>query len=160
MNITATHINYYQFCKRQLWLSLKHINMEEFNSDVKIGKIIEKNSYKRRSKKNKNVLFDNIKVDYIDRKNKILFETKKSSKNINSAIWQMKYYLYSLKSEYKGIIEIPTEKQKINVFLEKEDFKEIENIKKNIVEIYKKEIPKVLNGKKCLKCAFHEFCYS
>ena len=120
MNITGTYINYFFICKRKLWLSLNYINMEQNNEHVNIGKLIEENSFKRRSEKNKQVLLENIKVDYIDYKNKILYETKKSSKNIDSAIWQMKYYLYTISDNYVGVIEIPKEKKKVDVFLNDE----------------------------------------
>ena len=134
--------------------------MEGNNSDVKIGKIIEKDSFKRRSNKNKNILIDNIKIDYIDKKNKILYETKKSSKHIKSAIWQMKYYLYTLNSDYIGIIEIPKEKLKKKVVLENCDIENFKNIKKEIKELKNSKAPPVLNSKKCKKCAFYTFCYS
>jgi len=160
MNITATHIYYLTFCKRKLWLSSNFINMEKFNSDVHIDKIIEEKSFKRRSNKNKNVQMDNIKVDYIDVKNKIIYETKKSSKHIYSAIWQMKFYLYSLKSNYKGIIEIPVEKKKIDVNLTPEDILKIIEMEKQIVSIKKSKIPDKLNSNKCNNCSFFNFCYS
>lgn len=159
MVITGTHINYYCFCERRLWLSLKYINMEQYNENVLLGKLIEENSYKRRSEKQKQVLIDNIKIDYIDFKNKTLYETKKSSKHIESAIYQMKYYLYLIRDGYKGVVEIPKEKKKIEVELTENDISEIEIILKDIEIIYNNKCPNVINEKKCEQCSFYEFCY-
>jgi CRISPR-associated exonuclease Cas4 len=101
------------FCKRKLWLSLHNIDLQNLSQDVIIGKLIEENSFKRRSSKNKQILLDNIKIDYIDFKNNILYETKKSSLHINVAIMQMKYYLFLINDKrYSGVIEVPTERKK------------------------------------------------
>ena len=160
MEITATHINYYKFCKRQLWLSLHYINMEQYNEDVLIGKLIEESSFKRRSNKNKQIELGSIKIDYLDKDNKIIYETKKSSRNLESAIWQMKYYLYILNDNYTGIIEIPKEKKKEKVILTDDDVIEINTIIMDIEIIKNSKCPKPINNKKCKKCSFNEYCYS
>jgi CRISPR-associated exonuclease Cas4 len=134
--------------------------MEQNNEHVNIGKIIEKESYKRRSSKNKQIILDNIKVDYIDFKNKILYETKKSSKYKDSAIWQMKYYLYIIRDNYTGVIEIPKEREKINVSLTEDDISHLEFIINDISSISEGLCPAVIKEKKCKNCSFNEFCYS
>lgn len=161
MKITATNVNYYIYCKRQLWLSLNYVNMEKYNEDVMIGNIIEENSFNRRSGKKKQINIGDIKVDYIDIDKKIIYETKKSSKYIKSAVWQMKYYLYYLGDNgYRGIIEVPSEKKKHEVILKEKDIEKIENIIKDIIKISKEKCPKPIYNKKCDNCSFYEYCYS
>lgn len=159
-NITGTHIHYYMLCKRKLWLSLHYINLENLSSDVQIGKLIEENTFTRRSNKNKQIQIENIKIDYIDFNKKILYETKKSSNNINSAIMQMKYYLFTLNdNNFTGIIEIPSERMKEKVVLSEEDKLKFQTIITDIKNIYISKCPQKLNNKLCKKCSFYEFCY-
>lgn len=161
MIITGTHIHYYFYCKRKLWLSLNNISMEDTSSLVMEGKLVEETTFKRRSDKNKQILLGSIKVDYIDDKNKVLYETKKSSKNNDVSKWQMKYYLFVLKNrEWKGIIEVPTEKKKIEVLLEDNDIIVLSDTLKEIEIINSGKIPNKIDVKKCLKCSFYDFCYS
>lgn len=134
--------------------------MEDNFESVLIGKLIEENSHKRRSSKNKQVSFGNIKVDYIDDKQKTIYETKKSSKFLESAIWQMKYYIFTLKNNYTGVIEIPTERKKEIVILNESDMEYIESIIFEIKTLSISNCPEVLNQKKCKNCSFKEFCYS
>lgn len=161
MDITGSNFNYYANCKRQLWISMHHINMEIYNEDIGLGKLIEDTTYQRRSEKHKQVLLENIKVDFIDTKKKVLHETKKSSKNIKNAIMQMKFYLYTIGGSYTGLIEVPTERFKQVVTLTDDDKKEIENIISEINIIYNGKCPKIEREMVfCEKCSFFDFCYS
>ena len=45
MNITGTHFNYYQICKRKLWLFANGISMEHTSDLVHEGKLIHEESY-------------------------------------------------------------------------------------------------------------------
>lgn len=160
-NITGQNLFYYNRCKRQLWISMHHINMEIYNEDVGIGKLIEDTTYQRRGEKHKQVLLENIKVDFIDTKKKVLHETKKSSKNIESGIMQMKFYLYTIGGSYTGLIEVPTERFKQVVILTDDDKKEIENIISDINIIYNDKCPAIEKDiTSCEKCSFFDFCYS
>jgi CRISPR-associated exonuclease Cas4 len=86
--------------------------MEHTSEHVLEGKMIESESFKRRSEKNKQIQLGSIKIDYIDKDKKIIYETKKSSKNLEVSIMQIKYYLYIINDiEWKGVIEIPKEKK-------------------------------------------------
>ncbi|MDN5343635.1 MAG: CRISPR-associated exonuclease Cas4 [Oceanotoga sp.] len=67
------HIYYFNICKRKLWLFSHNLNFEDENIDVKIGKVIEEESY---SSQKKNYMIDNINIDYI-KKNKTIHEIKK-----------------------------------------------------------------------------------
>ena len=51
MNLIGTHFNYYQVCKRKLWLFANGIHMEHTSDLVYDGKLIHENSYPQRSSK-------------------------------------------------------------------------------------------------------------
>ena len=80
MNITGTHFNYYQICKRKLWLFANGISMEHTSDLVHEGKLIHEESYPQRSAKYEEVEMDGIKVDYYDTLHKVIHEIKKSDK--------------------------------------------------------------------------------
>ena len=51
MKITGTHFNYYQVCKRKLWLFANSINFEHTSDLVYEGRLIHDDSYPQRSSK-------------------------------------------------------------------------------------------------------------
>ena len=54
-NITATHINLYHVCKRELWLHANEIRMEHSSDTVTEGKLIGESTYQYRNDKYKEV---------------------------------------------------------------------------------------------------------
>lgn len=154
-------INYYFVCKRKLWFASQQINFEQDHENVLLGKLLDDNSYKREKK---NILIDiTINIDYI-RKHKEIHETKKSPAIEESAIWQLKYYLYYLHekglTDITGVLEYPLLKKTVKVELNKNDFLEIDRIKEDIYSIINNEIPpKLIKLKICKKCAYYEMCY-
>ena len=104
MIITGTHFNYYQLCRRKLWLFANGINMEHNSDLVYEGKLIHEDSYPQRSVKYEEVAIDGIKVDYYDARNKVIHEIKKSNKVAKAHEWQLKYYMYVF--EQHGINEV------------------------------------------------------
>ena len=60
--INGTKINYYFICKTKLWLFSHNIQLEHISENVKLGKILHEDSFKRE----KSFLIDNlINVDFI-----------------------------------------------------------------------------------------------
>lgn len=121
MKITGTHFNYYQVCKRKLWLFANGIRFEHTSDLVFEGKLIHEDSYPQRSSKYEEIELDGIKVDFYDAKNKIIHEIKKSNKVEVAHEWQLKYYLYVFEQNgitgVKGILEYPTLRKTQEVFL-------------------------------------------
>lgn len=64
MNITGTHFNYYQVCKRKLWLFANGITMEHISELVYEGKLIHEESYPQRSGKYEEVEIDGYRILY------------------------------------------------------------------------------------------------
>ena len=94
MNITATHINLYNVCKRELWLHANEIRFEHTSDLVYEGKLIHEVCYPQRSTKYEEIELDGIKVDFYDARNKVIHEIKKSDKVEEAHEWQLKYYIY------------------------------------------------------------------
>ena len=109
--ITATLINLYHVCRRELWLHAHEIRMEHNSDIVAEGKLIGETSYTDRPTKYVELQIEGIKLDYYDPVNKIVHEIKKSDKLESAHIAQVKYYLFVLEGNgilgAKGILEYP-----------------------------------------------------
>lgn len=93
MTPTGIHFNYYQVCKRKLWLFANGITMEHTLDLVYEGKLIHEESYPQRSIKYEEIEIEGIKVDYYGVGNKVIHEIKKSDKVERAHEWQLKYYI-------------------------------------------------------------------
>jgi len=159
--ISGMMIYYYIVCKRKLWYFYNQIQMETDNENVKIGKVLDENAYKREEKHIN--IDDVISIDYIKDKG-ILHEVKKSKKIEEAGIMQVKYYIYYLKQKgiknIKGKIDYPLLKQCVDVELTEEDEKYIESVILEIKQIVNRPLPPSLEKKRiCKKCAYFELCY-
>ena len=160
-DITGLMVYYYEVCKRKLWYFVNKIQLEENNSNVILGKLLEENTYTRDEKK---INIDGvINIDFI-RSKKILHEIKKSNSIEPASLLQVQYYLYYLEKKgligLKGILDYPLLKQTIEVNLTDEDRENLDNIIIGIKEILRKESPPALekNGI-CKKCAYFDLCF-
>jgi CRISPR-associated exonuclease Cas4 len=145
---------------RKVWLCAHQMNMEQNSENVKIGKLIDETTYKR--EKHDFMIDNTVNIDFL--KNNIVHEIKKSDKEKNMAINQIKYYLFILKNYgfagIEGCLSIPLKKHKETVLLEEKDDDEI--IKQlNIIHsiIKDNKIPEPINKKTCRKCAYFDLCY-
>ena len=160
-DITGLMVYYYEVCKRKLWYFTNDIQLEENNSNVILGKLLEENSYTRDEKK---INIDGvINIDFI-RSKKILHEIKKSNSIEPASILQVQYYLYYLEKKglvgLKGILDYPLLKQTVEVNLTDKDRENLDNIIIGIKEILGKESPPILEKKNiCKKCAYFDLCF-
>ncbi|MBF1219895.1 MAG: CRISPR-associated protein Cas4, partial [Fusobacterium periodonticum] len=144
-DITGLMVYYYEVCKRKLWYFVNEIQLEENNSNVILGKLLEENTYTRDEKK---INIDGIiNIDFI-RSKKILHEIKKSNSIEPASLLQVQYYLYYLEKKgligLKGILDYPLLKQTVEVNLTGEDRENLDNIIIGIKEILRKESPPTL----------------
>ncbi|MCG6840673.1 CRISPR-associated protein Cas4 [Fusobacterium polymorphum] len=160
-DITGLMVYYYEVCKRKLWYFVNEIQLEENNSNVILGKLLEENTYTRDEKK---INIDGvINIDFI-RSKKILHEIKKSNSIEPASLLQVQYYLYYLEKKgligLKGILDYPLLKQTVEVNLTDRDRENLDNIIIGIKEILRKESPPALekNGI-CKKCAYFDLCF-
>ncbi|MEE1008445.1 MAG: CRISPR-associated protein Cas4 [Agathobacter sp.] len=160
IKITGLMVYYYWVCRRKLWYYSHDISMEHNSEDVKLGKLLDENSFKR---EDKHININNeINIDFIN-ESRIVHEIKKSRKIEDASVWQLKYYLYYLNEAgvtgVEGKIDYPTLKKSIKVTLSDDDCKVINNVIKEIIEIVEKPIPTEFNKKRiCEKCAYYEMC--
>ena len=160
-DITGLMVYYYEVCKRKLWYFVNEIQLEENNSNVILGKLLEENSYTRDEKK---INIDGVINNDFIRSKKILHEIKKSNSIEPASILQVQYYLYYLEKKglvgLKGILDYPLLKQTVEVNLSDSDRENLENIIIGIKEILGKESPPILEKKNiCKKCAYFDLCF-
>ena len=162
MTPTGTHINYYFICHRKLWFFSNHIFSEHNSDTVRLGKLLHEESY---SGKRKEYQFGPVKVDWLDLKEKVIHEVKKSDKVENAHLWQLKYYLYYLREngagEFTGELNYPRLNKKQTVTLEDEDVQEIRRIIAEIEKIISAPKPPPIEVDKriCKSCSYFELCH-
>ncbi len=143
----------------------RQLNADQQNTNLEIGKLIDETSYQREKKK---IYLSDIsaQVDMITRKDGTLFiaEIKKSSKRLENAIIQLKYYLYLLREkslDVKGLIKIPKEKKTVEVDLESNDIINIEKTVSQVTAVIGSDTPPgVIEKRVCSKCAHYDFCWA
>lgn len=165
MQITGTHFNYYQVCKRKLWLFANGINMEHTSDLVFEGKLIHEESYPQRSSKYEEVELDGIKIDFYDARNEVIHEIKKSDKIDRAHEWQLKYYLYVFERNgivgVTGILEYPVLRKTDSILLTDIDRETILSMEKEIKAIIKsEECPPLEKKRICKSCSYYDFCFS
>lgn len=159
MKVTGYLFNYYYICKRKIWLSSRQLNMEKNSELVLLGKLVDETSYKREAH---NILIEEIaNIDFL--KKNIIYEVKKSDKQLDAAIAQIKFYLYHLYirgyKDIKGQINFPLQKKTQTVYLTENDIIQIPNIIKEIENIINaKKTPNVSEKKICKSCAYYDLC--
>jgi CRISPR-associated exonuclease Cas4 len=165
MNITGTHFNYCFICHRKLWLFSNSIRMEHTSDLVYQGKLIHETSYPSRSERFSEIEIGGIKLDYFDRKNRVVHEIKKSDKREEAHRWQLKYYLFILEKygieNPTGILEYPKLRSTEEISLTEADRTQIIEIIDQIKLIAgREECPPKLPVTGCRNCSYFDFCWS
>lgn len=163
--LTGTHFNYYQVCKRKLWLFANGINMEHTSDLVFEGKLIHEDSYPQRSEKYEEIEMDGIKVDFYDPKRKVIHEIKKSNKVESAHEWQLKYYIYVFERNgiegVTGILEYPALRKTKEVALDDIDKAKILEMEADMQRVISDEnCPPLQKKGICRNCSYFDFCYS
>ena len=159
--ITGVMVYYNEVCKRKLWYFYHGIQLEQENENVKIGKVLDEETYKRDEK---HINIDNvINIDFI-RSSGILHEIKKSRKIEEAGILQVKYYLYYLKQKgvegIKARIDYPLLKKSLDIELTDEDEVKIKAKLEEIRNIVNANVPPELKKKSiCKSCAYFDLCF-
>jgi len=161
MEYTGTQVNYFFVCHRKLWLFTRDITFENENEAVRMGRLIDSYAYPRQKKQ---IQIGSIKIDFMDTRRGVIHEVKKSRSIERSHVWQLKYYLYWLKTrgmtDMTGEIDYPKLRRKKTVILEPEDEVAFEEIFRKMEAIFARPTPpNVIDKPFCKKCAYYEFCY-
>jgi CRISPR-associated exonuclease Cas4 len=164
MRITATYINLYHVCNRELWLHANEIRFEHTSDVVYEGKLIHEESYPQRPERYEELEIDGIKLDFYDARNKVIHEIKKSDKVEEAHRWQLKYYIHVLERNgvegVTGILEYPTLRQTEKVELTDDDRTKIAEIEQKIEQLLASDTcPSRIKSKICRQCSYYDFCY-
>jgi len=165
MNVTGTYMSYYHFCHRRLWLFAHNINMEHTSDFVADGKLIDETSYGQRAAKYTQIEVGRVKIDFYDKKNKVIHETKRSKSYSEADVWQLKYYIYVLEMTgmegVSGILEYPNLRKREEIWIDDRDRAYLKETIDNIQEIIdKSNCPPRVEPKKCKNCAYFDFCWA
>jgi len=164
MTITATLINLYHVCKREMWLHANGIRMEHTSDTVYEGKMIGETSYPQRSEKYTEIEIAGSKIDFYDAKNKVVHEIKKSNKAEEAHEWQVKYYIWLLAQigveGATGRLEYPKLRETKEVLLTAQDKAYLTALVQEVKSISEKDTcPPVIRAGICKSCSYHDFCY-
>ena len=165
MRITATLVNLYNVCKREMWLHANGVRFEHTSDLVFEGKLIHEDSYPQRSGKYEEIELDGIKVDFYDPKRKLIHEIKKSNKVEAAHEWQLKYYIYVFERNgiegVTGVLEYPTLRKTQEVVLSDVDRERIQEMEVDIQRIISDDdCPPLQKRGICRNCSYFDFCYS
>lgn len=166
---TGTHINYYFVCKRKLWLFAHGISMEHTSDTVLLGKLIDESSYTREDKSI--AIDDTIVLDWIDDRNGVLHEVKKSDRMEEAHVHQVQYYLWYLKQKgiavsdgtgegLRGELDYPKLKQRVPVVLTPEAEGELNTVLTEIGQVIEQpQPPDRITKRFCKTCSYFELCW-
>lgn len=163
ISVNGTLIWYYCVCKREVWLLAHGIEADQDHELLEIGRIVSESTYKRDKKE---VEVGNIKADLIRKEEGqiVVGEVKKSSKYKKAATMQLLHYLNVLRHrgiDAKGRLFFPEERKTVDVKLDEESIKKLENMEIEIIKIiYQEYPPKAVKKKFCSTCAYSEFCFA
>lgn len=164
MHITATLVNLYHVCKREMWLHANEIRFEHTSDVVYEGKLIHESSYPQRPERYEELEIEGCKIDFYDARNKVVHEIKKSDKIESAHEWQVKYYIRVLERNgvegISGILEYPSMRHTQYVELTDTDRVRIGEMESEIKAIIESDVcPPVINSKICRQCSYYDFCY-
>lgn len=165
MEVTGTQINYYFTCHRKLWLFGNGIQMEHNSELVAMGKLIHETSYADRPERFQEVEIGPVKIDFYDKRDKVIHEVKKSDKLEESHRWQVKYYILIMEQAgimgVTGLLEYPKLRHTEEVLLTDKDRDELDTIIADIVKITASEsCPPLVKMGICKNCSYFDFCYA
>lgn len=162
--VNGSLIWYYYICRREVWLLSHSIEADQDDENMLIGKLIHSESYSRDKKE---IQIKNSRIDAIEFKDNrtIVIEIKKSSRSLKASEMQLLYYLYEIcggvpNCNITGLLKIPKENKIIEVKLDEDNVRELNNAISNIDIIKNGKIPAAMKNSFCNKCAYNEFCWS
>ncbi len=165
MHITATLINLFHYCKREMWLHAHGIRMEHTSEVVYEGKLIHQTAYPQRAERFREIELEGAKIDFYDPREKVVHEIKKSDKAEAAHLAQVKYYLWLLERNgvegATAVLEYPKLRRTERVELTGEDRQQIPAWREEIGRLLASEVcPPRLLVRKCRSCSYFEFCWT
>ncbi|MBD0254198.1 MAG: CRISPR-associated protein Cas4 [Cytophagales bacterium] len=165
MHITATLINLFHYCKREMWLHAHGIRMEHTSEVVYEGKLIHQTVYPQRAELFREIELEGSKIDFYDPREKVVHEIKKSDKAEAAHLAQAKYYLWLLERNgvegATAILEYPKLRRTERVELTGQDRQLIPRWREEIARLLECDrCPPRLPVSKCRSCSYFDFCWA
>lgn len=163
MDISGTYLWYYNICKREVYLMSRGIVPDQHDENIDLGRFIHENYYKRNDKE---VSFGNVVFDVIfkSKDELVIGETKKTSKYMEASKYQLLFYLRVLREagiKARGQLLYPEERKRLDVYLDEENEKILDEMIKEIEKIFEMETPpEVKENHYCKNCGYREYCYA
>ena len=162
--ITATLINLYHICHRELWLHANEVRMESTSDVVQDGKLLHDTAYPQRAERYREIMLGGSKIDFYDPKTKVVHEIKRGNKAQEAHVAQVKYYLWLLEQHgiagATGLLEYPRLRQTQVVELLPADYAAIAAWEAAIRQIIDgQNCPPVINKPFCRQCSYYDLCY-
>ena len=158
--ITGTLINYFLHCKRQCFLFLNNIKLEDSSDLVKIGKYYHE-EYAKKNAEDSELEFDGFKIDKIQ--GDYVIEYKKKNSDEKACEFQLLFYLYQLKQkgvDKKGMLKFKESRADKEIILTVDKEKELLEIIRGIEALAEsKAAPEAKKTKRCYKCAYYNYCF-
>jgi len=142
---------------------IHEIEPDQTDENIQIGKFLHEYRYGRQKKE---LDVENIKIDRMKQQGNTLIvqEIKKTSKFVESARYQLLFYLYQLKKMgilAKGELLFAEERKKESVELTNGEMEKLEKMIKDIYRIaYLPVPPEPKKIKYCRQCAYREYCWA
>ena len=157
---TGTEVGYYFICPKKLWWFAHGVTMERESDRVKMGKLVQEESYARRRKELE--IDGRIVLDW--REDGIIHEVKLTDKMEEAHEMQLLYYLYYLKCKgvegLRGQIDYPRLRQTKTVELTPEREQQIEQAIEEMKRIVtSRHAPEVEWMRICRTCSYAELCW-
>ena len=157
--VSGVEFEYYHVCKTQLWLFSHNLIKSDDDENVKVGRILHEERYKR-EKKDRSLF--RSRFDVIKFKDKYVVYERKKEKLLKAHEYQLLYYLFQLhlitNSEVEGVLIAPGTRKILK--LTDEIKKKIINDLTEIIKIKKlPDPPPPKKIKRCAKCAYRTFCF-
>lgn len=156
--LLGSEISSYMVCKRKAWLFHHRVGMEHSSEAVMIGRALhELEDARKKEVKVGDIVIDRITDQYV-------VEVKKSDVHIESAKWQLLFYLYTLKQKgviKKGMLEFKKAKGNKRLYVELTPELELEllELMKEIESYFEEEVPKGYEKiKECKGCSYFNYC--
>jgi CRISPR-associated exonuclease Cas4 len=164
--LTGQHYHYYSICETKLWYHHHRILYADDNEHVKMGELLDQETFKRKNKKR----VGDSQMDFINKDGEIeISEVKRSSSYMDADRLQLLHYMYLLDvdSEYEtdsrdvtGVIRYPEEREKKRIEWDENNKDEYKKVTKEIIDIIEGDCPPPEWKNACKKCSMREFCFA
>jgi len=162
--VTGTLIWYAMICEREVWLMAHEMEPDRDDARLELGRFLGENAYPRSRKRE--ISLPGVKIDLVERAGPrlVVGEVKSSSRFVEAARMQLLFYLWRLREmgvEAEGELRFPEERRRVNVRLDADAEKELQEVIGRVEAIISRPTPpppKRIHY--CRVCAYREFCWS